>query len=137
MSDDLFPAYESVYSSLPSALRTGWHGLHRVPGKYHEDLIEMPTSVRRYACILYLAHKGMLQDKKGQIKFALTPTELAHWYEFFVGEKPPPNELKASVEALKERNLVRFHRRRLCRVIEEEANTFRWNHHIFPVTANG
>lgn len=134
--DELFPEMSQLSEPLPRALRTGDGGLHEVSGKYHEALQEMPLGVRRVACLLYLAHTGKLKDREGRIRFTLTPAELAAWHEATVGEKPGPNQLKASIEALKERGLARFYQQRECRKEGDPAPAFRFERHVFPVTAD-
>lgn len=134
-TEQLFPDLPSLYDPLPDALRTGERGLHAVAGKYKGALREMPLETRRFASLLYLAHNGKLVDSQGRMKFDLTPAELAAWYKVVVGEAPAPNSLQASVVALKERGLAEFYTRRECRREGEVANTYRFAHHVFPVTA--
>lgn len=130
---NLFPETPDLEEYVPMALATGTSGFDKVVGRHHETLEDMPASVRPYAALLFLAHKGYLKDKRGKIVFTLTPTELAAWYHKAVGEKPAPNELKASIEALQKQGLVQFYDRRECRVTGDEANTYRFAHHVFPV----
>jgi hypothetical protein len=134
-TDELFPEMSQLCEPLPRALRTGDGGLHEVPGKYHEALQEMRLGVRRVACLLYLAHTGKLKDSEGRIKFTLTPAELDAWHEATVGERQGPNQLKASIEALKEQGLAGFYHQRECRKEGEPSPAFRFERHVFPVTA--
>jgi len=139
MSEPLFPKQPQLHDHVPPALLTGQLRLEELADEYRPAVEALPRKARQLTCMLYLAHTGRLKDSTNKIMFDLSPLELASWTEQATGRTVTDTEVEAFTQGEGEGPtgpsdaLVRFYRRRECRIAGEPVNCYRFAHGVFPV----